>query len=223
MAFMGASWILGCFSQRSHSGFAIPRNPLGSVHRNTSVWTKPAVCRSCKLDTGIGCCNILRLVSWTCHVHRTMLILAVPGGKTRPLCTEEMDLTDQQLKPCKCGYEICIWCWHHIMDMAEKNETEGQCPTCRTLYKEKIVGTAAKCERLVTEMNMDMKMKSQKPKGKTSNGRKQLSHSYVDHLKERILKDQMPKDPTEVVHKSILCIPRNKLLDNKGSEQSKWG
>lgn len=28
------------------------------------------------------------------------------GEKTCPLCAEEMDLTDQQLKPCKCGYEV---------------------------------------------------------------------------------------------------------------------
>lgn len=28
------------------------------------------------------------------------------GEKSCPICTEEMDLTDQQLKPCKCGYEV---------------------------------------------------------------------------------------------------------------------
>lgn len=32
------------------------------------------------------------------------------GEKTCPLCAEEMDLTDQQLKPCKCGYEVTILC-----------------------------------------------------------------------------------------------------------------
>ena len=26
-----------------------------------------------------------------------------------PLHVEEMNLIDQQLKPCKCGYEICVW------------------------------------------------------------------------------------------------------------------
>lgn len=26
--------------------------------------------------------------------------------KRCPLCAEEMDWTDQQLKPCKCGYEV---------------------------------------------------------------------------------------------------------------------
>ncbi|KAA3471766.1 CCR4-NOT transcription complex subunit 4 [Gossypium australe] len=46
-------------------------------------------------------------------------------------------------------WQICVWCWHHIMDMAEKDNTEGRCPACRSVYdKDKIVGMAANCERL---------------------------------------------------------------------------
>ncbi|XP_048136204.1 uncharacterized protein LOC115752190 isoform X2 [Rhodamnia argentea] len=102
------------------------------------------------------------------------------GEKTCPLCAEEMDLTDQQLKPCKCGYEICVWCWHHIMDMAEKDETEGRCPACRAPYdKEKIVGMATNCERLVAEINTERKTRSQKAKIKSSEGRKQLGSVRV--------------------------------------------
>ncbi|CAK7331670.1 unnamed protein product [Dovyalis caffra] len=101
------------------------------------------------------------------------------GERTCPLCAEEMDLTDQQLKPCKCGYEICVWCWHHIMDMAEKDDTEGRCPACRLPYdKEKIVGTAGDCERLVAEINIERK-KSHKAKTKPYEGRKQLSSVRV--------------------------------------------
>uniref|UniRef100_A0A5B7AMI5 CCR4-NOT transcription complex subunit 4 n=1 Tax=Davidia involucrata TaxID=16924 RepID=A0A5B7AMI5_DAVIN len=102
------------------------------------------------------------------------------GEKTCPLCTEEMDLTDQQLKPCKCGYEICVWCWHHIMDMAEKDGTEGRCPACRTPYnKERVVEMAANCERLVAELNVERKQKVQKAKPKASEGRKHLSSIRV--------------------------------------------
>ncbi|KAJ6803633.1 uncharacterized protein M6B38_189160 [Iris pallida] len=91
------------------------------------------------------------------------------GDRTCPLCAEEMDLTDQQLKPCKCGYEICVWCWHHIMDMAEKDGTEGRCPACRTTYdKDRIVATAANCGRMVAEVKTGKKQKSQKTKVKTS-------------------------------------------------------
>ncbi|CAI0548568.1 unnamed protein product [Linum tenue] len=99
------------------------------------------------------------------------------GEKTCPLCAEEMDLTDQQLKPCKCGYEICVWCWHHIMDMAEKDDSDGRCPACRTPYdKEKIVGTGPN-ERLVAEFQE--RKKSHKSKSKPSEGRKQLSSVRV--------------------------------------------
>ncbi|KAG6415084.1 hypothetical protein SASPL_122486 [Salvia splendens] len=102
------------------------------------------------------------------------------GDKTCPLCAEEMDLTDQQLKPCKCGYEICVWCWNHIMDMAEKDETEGRCPACRTPYnKEKIVGTTASCGRLVSDMNEEKKPKSSRGRNKPSEVRKQLASVRV--------------------------------------------
>ncbi|MCL7025819.1 hypothetical protein MKW94_029950 [Papaver nudicaule] len=94
------------------------------------------------------------------------------GEKVCPLCAEEMDLTDQQLRPCRCGYQICVWCWHHIMEMAEKENTEGLCPACRTPYdKEKIVATAANCERVVAS---ERKIKSNKAKSKTD-GRMRLS------------------------------------------------
>jgi len=89
------------------------------------------------------------------------------GDHTCPLCAEEMDITDQQLKPCKCGYDICVWCWHHIIDMAEKEEIEGRCPACRTPYdKDRIVKMAATCERTVAEKNAEKKHKTQKVKPK---------------------------------------------------------
>jgi len=48
-----------------------------------------------------------------------------------PLCCEEMDLSDREFYPCKCGYQVCMWCWHRI------RETEsGLCPACRTPYGE---------------------------------------------------------------------------------------
>ncbi|GFZ13189.1 RNA binding (RRM/RBD/RNP motifs) family protein [Actinidia rufa] len=66
------------------------------------------------------------------------------------------------------------------MDMAEKDETEGRCPACRTPYnKAKVVGMAANCERLVAEMNMEKKVKLQKAKSKGSESRKHLSSVRV--------------------------------------------
>ncbi|CAO2812885.1 unnamed protein product [Amaranthus hypochondriacus] len=102
------------------------------------------------------------------------------GEKTCPLCAEEMDFTDQQLKPCKCGYEICVWCWHQLLDLAEKDEAEGRCPACRTPYdKDKIVRMAESNERLVAEIHMEKKQKAQKAKTKMSESRKQLNSVRV--------------------------------------------
>ncbi|KAF8737241.1 hypothetical protein HU200_014182 [Digitaria exilis] len=39
---------------------------------------------------------------------------------------------------------------------------------------------------------------------------------YIGHLKERRLKDQMEKDPTEVIRKAVLLmLPRNRLRDDR--------
>lgn len=42
------------------------------------------------------------------------------GDRTCPLCAEEMDITDQQLKPCKCGYEVL------------SSSLTPPCPACTT-------------------------------------------------------------------------------------------
>ncbi|PUZ52311.1 hypothetical protein GQ55_6G260100 [Panicum hallii var. hallii] len=101
--------------------------------------------------------------------HQLSTTMSDDGDHTCPLCAEEMDITDQQLKPCKCGYDICVWCWHHIIDMAEKEETEGRCPACRTPYdKDRIVKMAATCERTVADKNAEKKHKTQKVKPKAA-------------------------------------------------------
>ncbi|XP_024991457.1 uncharacterized protein LOC112525527 isoform X1 [Cynara cardunculus var. scolymus] len=99
--------------------------------------------------------------------------------KRCPLCAEEMDWTDQQLNPCKCGYEVCVWCWHHIMDMAEKDATEGRCPACRTPYdKDRIVGLEANFQRVAANC-ASRKQKLPKAKPKPNEGRKDLSNVRV--------------------------------------------
>ncbi|KAL0452197.1 UNVERIFIED_CONTAM: putative general negative regulator of transcription C16 [Sesamum latifolium] len=114
--------------------------------------------------------------------------------KRCPLCAEEMDWTDQQFKPCKCGYQditgrvivlvikpfrVCVWCWHHIIDMAEKDETEGRCPACRAIYeKDKVVAMQANCER-TAKKSSNRKTKPPKAKPKTDEVKKDLSNVRV--------------------------------------------
>ncbi len=48
-----------------------------------------------------------------------------------PLCCEELDLSDKNFLPCSCGYQVCMWCWHHI-----KENLNGLCPACRSPYSD---------------------------------------------------------------------------------------
>lgn len=50
--------------------------------------------------------------------------------KICPLCCEDLDISDQNFLPCKCGYQVCMWCWHHI-----KDNLNNLCPACRTPYQ----------------------------------------------------------------------------------------
>ena len=53
-----------------------------------------------------------------------------------PLCCNELDATDRRFRPCPCGYQICAWCWHQLMELASKDDAKGKCPACRTEYDE---------------------------------------------------------------------------------------
>ena len=46
-----------------------------------------------------------------------------------PLCLETLDETERNFKPCKCGYQLCLWCWQDI-----KEKLYGRCPACRSEY-----------------------------------------------------------------------------------------
>ncbi|KAJ1635498.1 hypothetical protein T492DRAFT_626031 [Pavlovales sp. CCMP2436] len=48
-----------------------------------------------------------------------------------PLCMEDLDVTDRNFRPCPCGYQVCLWCYHHI-----KESLSGQCPACRRPYED---------------------------------------------------------------------------------------
>ncbi|CDF34289.1 unnamed protein product [Chondrus crispus] len=50
---------------------------------------------------------------------------------TCPLCLEELDSTDRAVKACQCGYQVCLWCLHHI-----REQLSARCPACRTPYEE---------------------------------------------------------------------------------------
>ena len=70
-----------------------------------------------------------------------------------PLCMEAFDATDREFTPCKCGYKICLWCWHNLNNIytntasststssllsssaADRPPLAGRCPACRQPYQ----------------------------------------------------------------------------------------
>lgn len=91
-----------------------------------------------------------------------------------PLCLEELDITDKNFKPCTCGYQICLWCFHNINE-----KVDGKCPNCRSLYQQdKVVMSsmdpemieAAREERLRKKKENDKKASSGRISSSTSSG-----------------------------------------------------
>ncbi|XP_020271339.1 uncharacterized protein LOC109846491 isoform X2 [Asparagus officinalis] len=83
-----------------------------------------------------------------------------------PLCTEAMDLTDQQFKPCKCGYQMCVWCWNHLVEEAEKDAV--LCPACRNPYDKERIKRMTISSVWLAEISCKEKEKIQRAKSNTS-------------------------------------------------------
>ncbi|KAG0458020.1 hypothetical protein HPP92_023177 [Vanilla planifolia] len=92
---------------------------------------------------------------------------------------EKMDPTDQELQPCTCGYEICVWCWNQIIQTTAMNGSGARCPACRNLYdKEKILRRSVSKERLA-ELYANKKKKLQKAKQQVWDVGKDLNNVRV--------------------------------------------
>ena len=82
-----------------------------------------------------------------------------------PLCLEELDATDRNFKPCKCGYQVCLWCWHSI-----KEELKGRCPACRTQYEDQNIQFTAPDPETLQRQLIAQKEKAKKKKAEKRNG-----------------------------------------------------
>ena len=91
-----------------------------------------------------------------------------------PLCTEELDLTDQAAELCQCGYKICLWCYNQIIENAAKDNTEGRCPACRTVYNPDKINMA--------EIDQDLLAESRKKKREKKRERQDAHASYASPL-----------------------------------------
>lgn len=112
-----------------------------------------------------------------------------------PICMDPLDMTDRSFSPCDCGYQVCIWCFHHI-----KENLNNKCPACRNTYKDFETIVKQSNPASITKQKTEKKDKTKKKKQEdTTASRKHLQnvrvvqHSlvYVIGLSPAIAKEEV--------------------------------
>ena len=106
-----------------------------------------------------------------------------------------MDISDQQFYPCKCGYQVCMWCWHRI-----KEQESGLCPACRTPYGDDPHEFSA--------VDVEEVLKAKKEKEAAERERKRNSHNEGEdgELPLAGMKGQMdvPRDRSQLANMRVI-------------------
>jgi CCR4-NOT transcription complex subunit 4 len=79
----------------------------------------------------VTCTLMRRFLTFVYYYYYLFMFISTLQSELCPLCCEELDLSDREFYPCKCGYQVCMWCWHRI-----RESESGLCPACRTPYGE---------------------------------------------------------------------------------------
>lgn len=64
-----------------------------------------------------------------CRLRAQVEAFGPEEPRTCPLCIENLDETELDFYPCRCGYQVCLFCYDRL-----KKEYGAQCPKCRTEY-----------------------------------------------------------------------------------------
>jgi len=99
-----------------------------------------------------------------------------------PLCMEPLDITDKHIQFCQCGYRICLWCWHQIMENADRESIPGRCPACRAIYQQKDIEESLKNSRLRPEKLME-KAKKQKASQRYEKKGQQKDRKHLQNVR----------------------------------------
>ena len=119
-----------------------------------------------------------------------------------PLCCEELDISDRQFFPCKCGYQVCMWCWHRI-----RESESGLCPACRTPYGDDPHEFSAVDVEEVLKAN-----KEKEAAAKEERNRQRHSTDCVHYMSEvdslaggrQVGQMEVPKDRTQLANMRVI-------------------
>ena len=94
-----------------------------------------------------------------------------------PLCMEDMDVTDRNFRPCKCGYQICLFCYNKIKDDAVGGGEKGVCPACCTPYDEANATFVTPDPQEMARMAKEKKAREQRRSGSSRRARRRSSRT----------------------------------------------
>ena len=128
-----------------------------------------------------------------------------------PLCCSELDATDRRFKPCHCGYQICAWCWHQLMERAVASHTHGRCPACRTQYDESTIRFSAPSDAELAAESERLRLKKEKdPDGFTTvskgSNRKQTLNPKPQTLNTLTLMQRKRLFDVRVIRRNLVYV-----------------
>jgi hypothetical protein len=121
-----------------------------------------------------------------------------------PLCLEELDAAERALRPCFCGYQVCLWCLNRLRTDCEPGQVP-RCPACRTPYderrlqlrKELNVAELAEEERVreLARRNRDRQLRQE-----------QLEKQRQEQKEYLLLKRIRTMRQTFIIKRNMICI-----------------
>lgn len=116
-----------------------------------------------------------------------------------PLCCEEFDISDREFYPCKCGYQVCMWCWHRIRE----SET-GLCPACRTPYGEDPHQFSAIDVEEVLKANKEKEAAAKREKQQHQAGKENETIQSFGTDSNHVIAAEAPKDRSQLANMRVI-------------------
>ena len=97
------------------------------------------------------------------------------AGAECPLCMEPLDPTDLAFRPCRCGYQVCLYCYNNILD-----NLNGQCPACRREYDRSLASAASLAQLTQPSVQQQQQAASERKEKKRTREREKRKASQHD-------------------------------------------
>lgn len=114
-----------------------------------------------------------------------------------PLCIEDMDITDKNLKPCPCGFQICQFCYNNIRSGPDQY---NRCPACRRPYDDASIEYKTLTPE---EMKQEQERKQRKEQIRKQRERERNKETHHPHFDQR---DKKHLANVRVIQKNLVYV-----------------